>query len=103
MSKFAVRSVVKRAARSVSGQRPRLTASTAHSARMMLVKTSAKRNWCRSAAKGRYAIHPTMKSQIMVCTALMDVNIADSKESVTGNLVYHLGLLELSACYFDAG
>jgi hypothetical protein len=68
MSKFARRSSVYRCASSVSGQRPRLAASTAHSTNTMPVSAAPEVRFFRSAATQIPWMHITKKHQIAVCS-----------------------------------
>jgi hypothetical protein len=79
MSKFAARSVVNRAARSVSGQRPRFSASTMHSATIRALSQAAKRNRRRIAATGMARIAVAMIAQIAVWASLISVKVCSAR------------------------
>src|ERR1035441_5131327 len=70
MSKLSEVSGVNRAARSLSGQRHRFTASTRHSSNTRLAKRAVRRNLCRPSVTGTAAMQTKKKSQTTVCRSL---------------------------------
>lgn len=65
---------MKRAAKSVKGQRPWLKASTAHSSRTRPVETNTFRKCLWAAATGMATMQPAKKSQIAVWMSLIAIS-----------------------------
>src|ERR1700674_4336321 len=77
MSKFARRSLVYRSATEVSGQRQRLTTSTAHSTKTIAMSQAVTRFSPSQEANGITIVQPAKRAQTIVCAALIVLRAAE--------------------------